>query len=126
MRNLPTLLKSFFPGSKKSSTRSHSNGFRKLHFENFEECCLLTTFNVNVDYDTDQIDNDNTIVTLREAVFRANEFADPDTIHFDPNIFNTPQTINLTQGELEITEAVTIDAEGKDITIDANQGSRVS
>lgn len=43
-----------------------------------------------------------------------------DEILFDPTVFNTPQTTTLTQGELVITEAVTIDALGQNITINAS------
>ena len=73
---------------------------------------------------------DNTIsgdglITLREAIAAANQLDDLDTITFDPAVFNTPKTILLTEGQLTITQSVTIngmDANGvsRNITIDGS------
>ena len=110
---------------KKSNTHSgrKNTGNRKLRYEQCEDRLLLTTFTVNDIGDTDTFDFTDNIVTLREATVQANQINDQDTIDFDPTVFNTPQTINLTHGELSITESVTIDAEGQDITIDAGGGT---
>jgi phage baseplate assembly protein gpV len=51
----------------------------------------------------------------------SNQFPAADTITFDPAVFNTPQTILLTQGQLTITQSVTIDG-----TIDGAGPSEVS
>ncbi len=108
---------------KNQRTRLGSGYQRKLRFEQCEDRRMLATFNVNVAFDTEQVDLDNTVVTLREAVFRANLDGNHDTIHFA--LPAGEDTITLTQGELQITESLTIDAQGQDITIDANSGSRV-
>ncbi|QDT00818.1 choice-of-anchor Q domain-containing protein [Adhaeretor mobilis] len=65
-------------------------------------------------------------LSLREAVELANSNVGDHTITFDPGVFATPQTILLTLGEIEITEAVTIDGPGQELlTIDAQQQSRI-
>ncbi|MEA5517337.1 SdrD B-like domain-containing protein [Limnoraphis robusta Tam1] len=65
-------------------------------------------------------------LSLREAIELANSNPDSNTIEFDPNVFATPQTINLSLGQLTITENLTINGLGADrITVDANQNSRV-
>jgi len=52
--------------------------------------------------------NDSGPGSLRDAIIAANNNSDaPDTITFS-NFFNTPQTITLDLGELEITDALTI------------------
>ncbi|MEM9059270.1 MAG: hypothetical protein AAGD13_02305 [Pseudomonadota bacterium] len=67
---------------------------------------------------------DNTIadgdLTLREAIDLANAAGGADTIEFDAGL--SGGLLRLTQGTLDITDAVTIDAAGLDITItgDAN------
>jgi hypothetical protein len=71
------------------------------------------------------LDNgDGSKTTLREAIEQANFDNLHDDITFDPGVFNTPRTIILTQGALNITESLTIkgeDASGNSlgITIDA-------
>ncbi|MEM6383942.1 MAG: calcium-binding protein [Pseudomonadota bacterium] len=68
-------------------------------------------------------------LSLREAVFLANQqFGTADTIVFDPALAG--QTITLTDGELAIYGAVTIDGDvdgddTPDITISGNDASRV-
>ncbi|MEZ5923843.1 MAG: calcium-binding protein [Hyphomicrobiaceae bacterium] len=60
-------------------------------------------------------------LSLREAIFLANQLTEtPDTIEFDPSVFigGTASLIRLTLGEIEITDAITIDGStGTDITI---------
>lgn len=64
--------------------------------------------------------------SLREAVNSANGSVGADTITFDPGVFGTLQTITLALGEIEIHEAVTIDAAAAgNVTIDAQELSRV-
>lgn len=64
--------------------------------------------------------------TLRSAIEAANGNQGLDTIAFDANVFATPQTINLSRGELPITDAITIDGPGQGVlTIDAQQQSRI-
>ena len=84
---------------------------------------MLAVFNVNVAYDADTFVDGDGIMTLREAVFEANDNPAHDTILFD--LPANQDKITLAHGELSITESVTIDTVGQDITIDANNGSRV-
>ena len=44
---------------------------------------------------------------LRWAVGQANANAGADTIVFDSSVFNTPQTITLTSGQLALTDTAT-------------------
>ncbi|MEL6578489.1 MAG: choice-of-anchor Q domain-containing protein [Cyanobacteria bacterium J06621_12] len=62
-------------------------------------------------------------LSLREAIALANEQEGADTISFDANISGS---IVLTQGELEIDDALTINGSGaENIAIDGNNSSRV-
>ena len=62
-------------------------------------------------------------VSLRDAIAAANATAGPDIIEFDPGLNGT---ITLTNGDLVITESVTITGLGANIlTIDADDLSRV-
>lgn len=76
----------------------------------------------------DVVDDYDLLTSLREAIEYANGLAGADTIEFDASL--TGKTILLTQGELAITdeltinglgaELLTIDASGNDPTPDAN------
>ncbi len=119
---------------KKTRVHSTKRQRRKLLFEQCEERCMLTTFMVNAPYDINMFNDTDSIVTLREAVERANFDDDPDIIKFDASLLNgaiiklgidaNGNNLNFssTQGELAITEAVTIDATmlTDGITIDAS------
>ena len=61
-------------------------------------------------------------LTLREAVNLANADPDADTITFD---LGDAATIVLDGSELTIASALTLDAEGREITVDAEGQSRV-
>ncbi len=68
---------------------------------------------------------ENGLTTLREAIETANQTSG-NTINFDQNLFSTPQTIVLEQGELLISADTTINGPGKDfLTIDGNENSRL-
>ena len=68
----------------------------------------------------DVIDPTDGLISLREALI----YAKPgDTITFDPSMYG--KTITLSGEELTIAKNITIDATGMNITIDANQKSRV-
>ena len=82
---------------------------------------MLATFTVNSLTDTVNFSLSDSEVCLREAVFRAEQDDTHDIIDFDPAVFDEPTTITLTQGELSITESVTIDG-----TIDGAGPSNVS
>ena len=73
----------------------------------------------------DIVDRFDQQTSLREAVLLANNTPSPDTITFDPAVFTGggASLIRLTQGELGITQSLTIDgsaATGVTITGDAN------
>ena len=82
---------------------------RPLRFEPLEDRRLLAVITVNTV--SDDINLNDNLTTLREAVFVANANPGPDTIQFDPAI--TPAaTILLTHGEIKITDALTITGPG--------------
>jgi CSLREA domain-containing protein len=66
--------------------------------------------------------------SLREAVALANASVDNDTIQFDFPLFNSPQTIVLSGGEIVVANngTLTISGPGADrLTLDGNQASRI-
>jgi FG-GAP-like repeat len=72
--------------------------------------------------------DDGSVGSLRWAVGQANAGGGAETIKFDPSLFNTPQTITLTQGQLELsdptgTETITGPAVG--VTVSGGGQSRV-
>ena len=72
--------------------------------------------------------DDGSVGSLRWAVEQANAGGGAETINFAPSLFNTPQTITLTQGQLELsdptgTETITGPAAG--LTISGGGQSRV-
>jgi hypothetical protein len=71
--------------------------------------------------------NDSGAGSLRQAVLDANRTASADVILFS-SLFNSPQTITLTGGELDLTDAATTTIAGpgaKLLTVSGNQTSRV-
>ncbi len=141
----------FVPNRSKKSYRTlHKGRFdnsRRLRHEILEDRRMLATLTVNVNDDfADNIDNG--LLTLREAIavisgtftptaqngdkVQIDTSIDPigtnDKIVFDSTISGA--TITLTQGQLAITETVSIlgeDPNGNpvDITIDGNNASRI-
>ncbi len=108
----------------KRKSRSLTNYRPKLRFEQFEDRRMLAVFTVNDPGDF--IDSNPNVTTLREAIDIANQDAIPDMIEFASNLNGA--TIMLTQGELSITELVTIDAADangipRGLTIDAGGGT---
>jgi hypothetical protein len=59
--------------------------------------------------------NDNGAGSLRQAIINANNAAGADTITFDSTFFSTARTINLTTGELAISDSVTIQGPGANL-----------
>ena len=83
--------------------------------EVMEDRTLLSAITV-----TNTLD-DGSVGSLRRAVEQANAGGGAETINFDPSLFNTPQTITLTQGQLELsdttgTETITGPAAGLTIS----------
>jgi hypothetical protein len=56
--------------------------------------------------------NDSSAGKMRQAITNVNADVDADQIVFDPSIFASAQTINLTSGELVISQSVTISGTG--------------
>jgi hypothetical protein len=94
---------------------------------------------ITVDSDLDGLPADDGVCTLREAIENANTDSQNgrtgpgecaagsglDAIEFAPAVFGVEQTVTLTQGEMAITDSVTITGPGRDLlTIDAAAGSR--
>lgn len=100
---------------------------RTLHFESLEERRLLATFVVNNSDDFPVAMVGDAPGTLRQAIFDANELPGPDTIEFDSALTSGgAATISLSQGELTISDSVSILGPGPDLmAIDATQQSRI-
>ncbi|HEX6963361.1 MAG TPA: choice-of-anchor Q domain-containing protein [Lacipirellula sp.] len=108
---------------KRSSQRIHSYQ-RRAHFEQFEDRQMLASFTVTSPADN-EIAGDG-VTTLREAVAAANQDTAPDTtidFSIDPAHGLNGGTIALTEGELFISDEVTIDASmlPAGITLDGSQ-----
>ena len=75
------------------------------------------------EFDDDLSEDD---VSLREAINAANGNPGLDTITFSPTVFASPQTISLTIGVLEVTEAVNISGLGQElVTVDGGLRFRI-
>ena len=80
---------------------------RRLRIEPLEDRRLLAVVTVNTLGDT--VDFNDGVTSLREAIFATNLVAGADTIEFAASLTSGgPATILLTQGELAITDALTI------------------
>ncbi|HEV7405236.1 MAG TPA: choice-of-anchor Q domain-containing protein, partial [Chthoniobacteraceae bacterium] len=81
-------------------------------------------FVVNTTADSNKVPT-TTECSLREAITAANAFNGATTITFDANVFATAQTITLTKGELQITNATTITGPDAGVTVDGSNLDRV-
>lgn len=91
---------------------------RQLCCEHLEDRRMLTV--VTVDTIEDVVDFNDGVTSLREAIARANDRIGIDEIVFDLGN-QLRSTIRLTEGELEITDVVTITGPGPTLlTIDAS------
>ena len=73
---------------------------------------------------SDVVDNSDFVTSLREAIIFANSQTGTDTITFDTSVFNGGEAslIRLGGTELEVTESLTIDADGAtDVVITADR-----
>jgi Dockerin type I domain len=93
---------------------------RKLRYEPLEDRRLLAL--VTVDTLADTVDFGDGLTSLREAIFATNLVGGADTIDFAPSLTaGGPASIVLTQGELRITDALSIYGPGADLlSIDAS------
>jgi hypothetical protein len=95
---------------------------KSLRLEPLEDRRMLAV--LTVDTDQDVVDFNDGVTSLREAIFAANVVPGADEIVFD--LGAGPKTILLTQGELKITDSLTITGSGAELlTIDAQQQSRI-
>lgn len=112
-------------GEKRTDRSSSVRHSKQLSFDQLESRHLLATFVVNSSADG-PVDLTDSVVTLRDAITNANDFAGADTITFDASVFDgiaDNSLIRLSGTELGITESLTIDASmasGVTITGDTN------
>jgi fibronectin-binding autotransporter adhesin len=92
---------------------------RRLAFEPLEDRRMLS---ITVTTTADTVDFNDGVTSLREAIFAANTVPGADTIEFAPALTASgPAKILLTQGELKITDSLSITGPGADLlTIDAS------
>lgn len=92
----------------------------RLAVEGLEDRTVPATFLV-----TNTLD-DGSIGSLRWAVDQANATPGADAVGFDAaGVFGTPRTITLTQGQLTISDAVTIAGPDAALAISGNNASRI-
>ena len=87
---------------------------------------LLSTFTVNSTGDSGS--GSGLAGDLRYCITQANSDGGDETIVFDKTVFKTPQTINLTGGQLELSDTTgteTIVGPNAGVTVDAGGNSRV-
>ncbi|MCH7751700.1 MAG: hypothetical protein IH898_06040, partial [Planctomycetes bacterium] len=107
--------------------------FRRLHVEALEDRRMLAL--VTVTNDLDVVNGDTSSIAnliasdggdgiaLREAIEAANMDATADTIDFAAGLDGSTILLTVANGDLDITQALTIDASSLDgITIDAGDG----
>jgi CSLREA domain-containing protein len=106
--------------STAQNRKSKSQYRRTLRYESLEDRRLLAVVTVTTLADT--VDFNDGKTSLREAIFAANTVPGADTIVFAPTLTaNGPATILLAQGELKITDVLTITGPGAGLlTIDAS------
>src|SRR5262249_42744624 len=70
--------------------------------------------------------NDSGAGSFRQAVLDANNAAGADNVVFDPGVFNSPQTITLTSGNILVLDPVTIAGPGSSkLTLSGNKADRI-
>ena len=90
---------------------------RRLGFESLEDRRMLAV--ATVDTHLDIVDQNDDFTSLREAIAYTNLLEGPDTIEFANSLLG--ETIHLTQGEMEISDSLTITGPGAELlTIDAS------
>lgn len=79
------ILRRFGLTGRKFRRRTKIGYYRPLFFEQCENRRMLTEFTVNSLIDTDVFNDTDSVVTLREAISRANASPGEDTITFSTN-----------------------------------------
>ena len=85
------------------------------------ELQITEAVTITVTTRSDVVDNNDGVISLREAIQQTNTASGSDTVLFSSDL--TGQTIQLTNGELKITDTLRLTA--SNLTIDARQLSRV-
>lgn len=97
------------------------SAIRNLRFERLELRRVLATFLVNtVD---DVVDSNDGLLSLREAVEFANTQAGSDEIRFDDALFTARERLELTLGQLRVTESLIVTGQGLHLTTLAGSGT---
>lgn len=110
--------------SKQKRNRRSRAGRRCLRLEPLEMRRVLASFLVTTTADV--IDSNDAVTSLREAIVAANGAIGADTIEFDPGVFDFGSRIELTLGQFEITEGLTISGPGDHpLQIDGGGNSRI-
>ncbi|MEM8668519.1 MAG: choice-of-anchor Q domain-containing protein [Planctomycetota bacterium] len=105
-------------------SRSTARARRRLRLESLESRRVLASLVVTTV--ADDIDANDGLLSLREAINQANLEPGLDTISFDSSVFSRPTTIDLALGQLQVTDTVEIVGPGKgQLTIDASGESRI-
>ena len=104
--------------------RKSNRRVRRLRLETLEMRRVLAALSVTTAADV--VDENDSVISLREAIELANSSIGPDTITFDPAVFGPESEIDLLLGQLDITDSVTITGpSGHPLAIDAQGDSRV-
>jgi CSLREA domain-containing protein len=105
------------PSRRKSAARTQSQPSlyrRRLRYEPLEDRRLLAVVTVTTLADT--IDFNDGQTSLREAIFATNTVPGADTIDFAPSLTaGAPASLVLTQGQLTISDALTISGPSADL-----------
>ncbi|MDB5386405.1 MAG: Cadherin domain protein [Planctomycetaceae bacterium] len=121
LRSLARLLIDRWHGRRTEKRRTGKRSVLQVSVEFLESRQLLTNFTVTTAADDS---TDDSVMSLREAIVAANTSTGADTITFAPGL--SGQRILLTQGQLIISDPVTITGLGATNTvIDAQLNSRV-
>jgi parallel beta-helix repeat protein len=69
--------------------------------------------------------NDAGVGSLRQIIIDGNTQSGSDTVTFDSTVFASAKSIRLTTGEIDISDALTINGPAAQVTIDGNANSRI-
>lgn len=108
----------------KKTRQSRLTTTRRLRHESLGDRRMFAVIMVSTLEDT--VDPSDGVVSLREAVAQANEFANEDIIRFDADLVIEPATIDLALGQINIEASLRVEGPGPELlTIDAGHRSRI-
>lgn len=115
---ITALTNSSSKGNQKRKNSNKGKFHRSLRFESLEDKRVLAPITVNTDLDVNNPSDG--LTTLREAVVAAS-IGGGDTINFDGLPIGATITLDrVNLGQIEFGKSLTIDATGRNITIDAD------